>query len=80
MRAGGSSEPCDTLQKAPIFSSWSLPWSTPRREADFVSHLRGALAEDGRGQLLPGSLTRERVKFWLSPMMTPSENAVWSAA
>ena len=30
--------------------------------------------------MLPGSLTRERVKFWLSPMMTPSAKAVWIAA
>ena len=38
----------------------------------------------GRGSvgvsLLPGSLTSERAKFWLSPMMTPSANAASTAA
>ena len=30
--------------------------------------------------LLPGSLTSVRVKFWLSPMMTPSAKAASRAA
>ena len=45
--------PAHTLQNAPIFSSCSLSveW-TSQLQADFAGHLRGALAEDGRGELV----------------------------
>ena len=45
--AGGSADPCETLQNAPIFSSWSLSveW-TSHFKSGFGGHLRGALAED----------------------------------
>ena len=73
MSAGGSSEPWETLQKAPIFSScsFSVEWTSHARPTSLAM----AAARWPRMvgvSLLPGSLTSERVKFWLSPMMTPS--------
>ena len=80
--AGGSSDPCETLQNAPIFSSCSFSVEyTSHLQADFLAPSPRRAGRESVGvSLLPGSFTSERVKFWLSPMMTPSANAAFSAA
>ena len=74
--AGGSAEPCATLQKAPIFNSCSF-------SVEWTSHCKPTSCAISAARwprivgvsLFPGSFTRERAKFWLSPTMTPSPNA-----
>jgi len=81
MRAGGSAEPWDTLANAPIFNSCSFSVNgLPARR--LTRHLRRADRESWASACC--RLVDERaVKFWLSPMITPSAKpasiAAWSA-
>ncbi len=81
MSAGGSSEPCATLRKAPICSSriFSVLWTW---HCSPTSRLMAA-ARSPRivgVRRLPGSLTSSRAKFWDSPTITPSRRPVSAAA
>ena len=68
MSAGGSAEPCETLQNAPILSScsFSVEWTSQSRPTSCAMSAARWPRTVGVS-LLPGSFTSERAKFWLSP-------------
>jgi hypothetical protein len=84
-RSGRAARPSPARRSRmrPSSARAAFRWSGPPSRGRLPGHLAARWPRMVGVSLLPGSLTSERVKFWLSPMMTPSakaaSRAAWSA-
>ena len=73
--AGGSGDPCDTAQNAPIPSSCSFAVECTSHSSPTASHIAFARRPSSVGvSTFPGSFTRARAKFCARASTSPSSN------